>query len=220
MRTKHFIPRPSSKRPGAQGFTLIEILVVLAIIGVLVALVFPVFASARRSARMTTCASNLRQVGFALRMYQEDWDKMSPSNTQNNVQTVWAVLKPYAKNTEVFHCPDWTSAATRGIYSYTMSPGPNNEVRLPIPGTVVVYCVQHCSDNDGQDNLDLKCNPGVFVVVREDASTSRIPGGKVKNWFYVQGQWYQQGQEPPQPIGSEGYSIPRFPGEAWPPEYH
>ncbi|PJB63472.1 MAG: prepilin-type cleavage/methylation domain-containing protein, partial [Armatimonadetes bacterium CG_4_9_14_3_um_filter_66_14] len=40
------------------GFTLIELLVVIAIIGILTAMLFPVFAQARESARQTTCVSN------------------------------------------------------------------------------------------------------------------------------------------------------------------
>ncbi|MDM7460691.1 MAG: prepilin-type N-terminal cleavage/methylation domain-containing protein, partial [bacterium] len=43
-----------------RGFTLIELLVVIAIIAILAAILFPVFAQARESARQTSCLSNLR----------------------------------------------------------------------------------------------------------------------------------------------------------------
>lgn len=49
-----------------RAFTLIELLVVIAIILVLVAILFPVFNGARRSAKMTTSMSNLRQMAQAL----------------------------------------------------------------------------------------------------------------------------------------------------------
>ncbi len=61
------------------GFTLIELLVVIAIIAILAAILFPVFAKARESARSTTCLSNLKQLGTALQMYKADWDQCYPT---------------------------------------------------------------------------------------------------------------------------------------------
>lgn len=57
---KHGLPRSRG------GFTLVECLVVLSVIGVLLAILIPAVQSARESARLTTCQNNLRQVGIAL----------------------------------------------------------------------------------------------------------------------------------------------------------
>lgn len=61
------------------AFTLIELLVVIAIIAILAAILFPVFAQAKRAAKTSTCASNLRQVATAIQIYQGDFDDAYPN---------------------------------------------------------------------------------------------------------------------------------------------
>jgi prepilin-type N-terminal cleavage/methylation domain-containing protein/prepilin-type processing-associated H-X9-DG protein len=61
-----------------RGFTLIELLVVIAIIAILAAILFPVFAQARETARAAACLSNLKQVGLAVHMYAQDYDEEFP----------------------------------------------------------------------------------------------------------------------------------------------
>ena len=57
-----------------RGFTLVELVVAIAIIGVLVAMMVPAMAAAVSVAHQTACASNLRQLGFATQMYLKDND--------------------------------------------------------------------------------------------------------------------------------------------------
>ncbi len=68
-------PHPAGRR---RGFTLIELLVVIAVIAMLAAMLLPVFARARESARKATCQSNLRQIGSGFQLYLQDYDQTYP----------------------------------------------------------------------------------------------------------------------------------------------
>jgi prepilin-type N-terminal cleavage/methylation domain-containing protein len=102
------------------GFTLIELLVVISIIAVLAAIIFPVFAGARESARRTACVSNLKQLGMALSMYKVEYDGTWPSapalyapafNQLNGsilpgpLPPLTYTLAPYLKNNDIWRCP-------------------------------------------------------------------------------------------------------------------
>lgn len=60
------------------GFTLIELLVVVAIIAILAAILFPIFARAKRNADYTSCRSNTQQWLKAMQMYMGDWNDFFP----------------------------------------------------------------------------------------------------------------------------------------------
>src|SRR5215467_6546992 len=77
-----------------RGFTLIELLVVIAIIAILAAILFPVFAQARESARKTTCLSNLKQLGIGMAMYASDNDDQAvPWNLRLNNKNLYDQFK-------------------------------------------------------------------------------------------------------------------------------
>src|SRR5258706_11655059 len=67
---------------GRKGFTLIELLVVIAIIAILAAILFPVFAQARESARKISCLSNVKQLALGCLMYSQDYDEAYAMSAQ------------------------------------------------------------------------------------------------------------------------------------------
>jgi prepilin-type N-terminal cleavage/methylation domain-containing protein/prepilin-type processing-associated H-X9-DG protein len=94
------------RRRHSHGFTLIELLVVIAIIAILAAILFPVFAQARESARKTSCLSNFKQLGTAVLMYIQDYDGAYPLAWYPRPQYGFdVVLFPYIKNYQVYECP-------------------------------------------------------------------------------------------------------------------
>lgn len=100
---------------GSVAFTLIEMLVVIAIIGILTSLLLPALAAAKQTAKTAKCLSNLRQIGLGMTMYESGanglfpesggvifWDETDPiTKKQSWIQQIVS----YVPNTNVFHCP-------------------------------------------------------------------------------------------------------------------
>jgi general secretion pathway protein G len=72
-----------SRRSSLAGFTLLELLTVIAIIGVLAAILFPVVGFARAKARNAQCVGNLRQIGLGVQMYVADHKGWLPCNVSD-----------------------------------------------------------------------------------------------------------------------------------------
>jgi prepilin-type processing-associated H-X9-DG protein len=93
---------------------------VIAIIAILAAILFPVFARARESARRASCQSNMKQIALGWTMYSQDYDEITVpvfTNTVSNGPIVNAtghyywpdMLDPYIKSRQIFMCPSTSS---------------------------------------------------------------------------------------------------------------
>ena len=83
----------------------------IAIIAILAAILFPVFARARENARRSSCQSNLKQLGLGMLQYTQDYDEFYPLKDQRigpppaPFASFRQVLQPYIKSTQVMVCP-------------------------------------------------------------------------------------------------------------------
>jgi prepilin-type N-terminal cleavage/methylation domain-containing protein/prepilin-type processing-associated H-X9-DG protein len=84
-----------------RGFTIVELLTVIAMIAILAAILFPVFAKAREAARTQTCRSNLFNIGMALRMYAVEHGGKYPPKEDD----LSPLLGRYLLQQQVFVCP-------------------------------------------------------------------------------------------------------------------
>lgn len=82
------------------GFSLVELLVVLGVLAILAALLFPVFGRVREKGTQTQCQSNLKQLSLGVQQYIQDNDSTNPSFIN------WReALAGYVKSPSVFTCP-------------------------------------------------------------------------------------------------------------------
>jgi len=105
-----------------EGLTLVELLIVVAVIAALAALLFPVFQSVRERVYIASCTSNLKQLYNALQMYEEDWGELpyTPPGTHRYWENMEIAKKvhnafyqsiyPYVRDHNIFICPAHTGA--------------------------------------------------------------------------------------------------------------
>ena len=111
-------PFPQSK---ARGFTLLELVMVIAVILVLAALLLPVLQRAKARGQATTCMNNLRQLGLAASTYACDAGRFPGflewlyGQSEGDLST--GKLYPYLKSRTVYLCPTQARDVTKPVYA-------------------------------------------------------------------------------------------------------
>ncbi len=157
-----------STKQMTRGFTLIELLVVIAIIAVLLAILMPAMRKIKEMARGISCKSNLKNIGLAVVMYLDDYERKIPHTGSSNrhlwfeadgvtyrrpgtSDTYWGIYyKDYIKGqTEIFGCPSLQRVPEGLIYSYNDFPDPSDVIQH------AAYGLNHHSRARGRNTNDI-----------------------------------------------------------------
>lgn len=173
-----------SKMTGRKAFTLIEVLVVVAILLVLAAIVLSATAQSRRSGHTAACTSNLRQAAQALEMYLQEGDGQLPYTLYHD----FTPILPYLGDASVLACPldpyrlgaNWQSTRATGKRTsftapLTISPRFMRHLTALDPNHGVFACQVHgVRETIGVPSIDpLGEYRGLVLRVRKDTSVQR-----------------------------------------------
>ncbi len=195
--------RSAQLRNTPTGFTLIEILVVIAIIAILAAILFPAFARARENARRASCQSNMKQIGLGIMQYAQDYDEGLPAiyNAAPATGGYWTgAIQPYTKSTQILQCPSLAvgtnATGTAGFDSYGFNVALNKSgglegLKLPALNNVAELGMVF------EDNLDANTN----------CTGYGLGGGPFGNGFIS--TWYSttSGTAPDYPFGNTANAV-------------
>jgi prepilin-type N-terminal cleavage/methylation domain-containing protein len=117
-----------------RAFTLVELLVAMAIIGTLVAMLMPAVQSAREVARRTQCTNNLRQIGIAVMSFEGtnkhlprgDWRQRTSSTGVDSLATWVSLTLPYIEEADLYRRPPCAATSSKqsdSSHGRTNSPG-------------------------------------------------------------------------------------------------
>lgn len=187
-------PHPHPAVARRLGFTLTELLTVIAIIGVLAGILIPVVGRVRESAAIATCSSNLRTLHQASALYVADHKGEYPPNhgTMKTPATAWwqELFPAYCSASETFRCPG-DDTGFSGTYKETWS---RNDLTLP-NGKISYGAAGHVGAVTNGTRLDFKAmgkktniitRPAISVLYTEHQNADKRLG---ETWYHAAPRW-------------------------------
>ncbi len=191
---------PYNPHRSRQGFTLIEMLVVIGIIALLAAILFPVFGRVRENSRKSSCLSNLKQLSASFLLYAQDYNDKFPHSAQASdpVGGGWVLgaggavytfptnvsqgaLYPYVKNTQVYICPSDLNGKTKNLsYSMNMICSQKRLSGASKTSQTILLIDESATLNDGNFNSQLCGGNDKPTVIHADGANMGYLDGHTK----------------------------------------
>ena len=177
------------------AFTLVELLIVIAIIAILAALLFPSLQKAKQRTKQIQCYSGLKQIGLAFTEYANDYNGWIPRSYDTDAGESWFnrireylnirnnVIYTQEKTCGIFKCPSWEVIAGASIFP-GLSYGINYHVAGP--GSLSGPSIYH-------KQLSQVSSPGSIVLIA-DRSNSATSSTLSRNYAYGGNQGYSFSQ--------------------------
>lgn len=160
---------PQRRFPSSRGFTLWELVIILVIIGVTIAILFPVFVVHRYPSRLLSCLSNTKQIGLALVQYVQDNDERFPpaigqvrlsdgktyeqqwglttyTTVGDKQEQIPGIISPYLKKQSFLQCPSVQTSNTGLAYLYSDLAAGESMENFTAPANAVAFA-------DSEDRL-------------------------------------------------------------------